>query len=144
MSFSEDARELLNSFTGYRYEGYSEFGMETPQSAKAVIEYEIRTLGNNMLPEIRHRLGLPRWKYSLIDDANLVLALDDTYKALDRRFGPGAVAIWFASRRGVGHYADPGSRAPSEYRIPRDALMITDLGPDGQLFVMTREDWRRI
>lgn len=140
MSFSEDARELLRSFVGYRSNNYGY--SPRPIKAEDSIEHEVRGLGNiHVLKDVERALRLrPAPKRS---DEDIVLALDRVFEEINRRFGPNAMTLWLATRKGVGRYLSNRER-PSEYIIPRSAIIISDLGPEGQLFLASKAAWESV
>ena len=138
-TLSPEAQEILKNGVGYRTE--SAYG-EGYRDAKAVIEHEIKELGNTTeKPNAARALGLPA-------NANLKQIWDE----IDRRFGKDAKVLWLATREGVKYYLDSSNEdlpdRPNEedesvdqYTVPPDALLLTDLGYDGQLFLMTAKDY---
>ena len=139
---SPEAKELLNSRTGYRTE--SAYG-EGYRNAKEVIKHEIEELGNTgERREIAERMGLPP-----------SAGLEQILKEIDQRFGEDAKVIWLATKNSVKDYYldnemdDNASMSEEEkeaaidkYAIPNKALLIVDLGYDGQLFLMENQDYK--
>ena len=138
---SPEAQEILRTRVGYRTEGA--YG-EGYRDAKAVIEHETKELGNSEeRREAAKRLGLPGTS-----------SLKQIGDEIDRRFGPDAKVLWLATKEGVKYYLDsynedlPDDERPKledetvdKYTIPTGALLLTDLGYDGQLFLMTAKDY---
>ena len=85
-------------------------------------------------------LGLPVTEHPEDDTAG---PLEAIRMAIERRFGANAKVLWLATMKHVGWYCERGE-TPDVYRIPRDALIITDLGEEGQLFLMTDKDYEDI
>jgi len=142
-TLSPEAQEILKNGVGYRTE--SAYG-EGYRDAKAVIEHEIKELGNTTeKPNAARALGLPA-------NANLKQIWDE----IDRRFGKDAKVLWLATREGVKYYLDSenedlpdeyrkgGDESVDQYTVPPDALLLTDLGYDGQLFLMTNRDFQQM
>jgi hypothetical protein len=140
-----EAKELLESRIGYRTETACGEGY---RDAKAVIDHEIRELGNvEEQSEIAERLGLPRNS-----------SLEEINEQIDRRFGPDAKVLWLTTKEGVKWYLTENAEdnidsrmSPEEidaaidrYKIPDNALLVVDLGSDGQLFLMSNKDFERI
>ena len=139
---SLEAQELLRSRTGYRTE--SAYG-EGYRNAKEVIKHEIEDLRNmGERREIAERMGLPP-----------SAGLEQISKEIDRRFGKDSKVIWLATKNSVKEYYldnemdDNASMSEEEkedaidkYTIPDKALLIIDLGYDGQLFLMTSQDYK--
>ena len=132
---------------GYRTEGA--YG-EGYRDAKAVIEHETKELGNSAeRPEAAKRLGLQG-----------TASFKQIGEEIDRRFGPDAKVLWLATREGVKYYLDSSMEGYPEdeehkqpkledetvdrYNIPRGAILLTDLGYDGQLFLMSNKDYEEM
>ena len=94
--------------------------------------------------EIAERMGLPP-----------SAGLEQISKEIDRRFGKDSKVIWLATKNSVKEYYldnemdDNASMSEEEkedaidkYTIPDKALLIIDLGYDGQLFLMTSQDYK--
>jgi hypothetical protein len=90
----------------------------------------------DMIEEAQMALNLPTRRAVRNPDS-----LHDILSEIDRRFGQDAVAIWLGCRSCViENYCEPGEE-PDEYQIPDSALVISDLGEEGQLFLMPRKDY---
>ena len=136
-TLSPEAQEILKNGVGYRTE--SAYG-EGYRDAKAVIEHEIKELGNTTeKPNAARALGLPA-------NANLKQIWDE----IDRRFGKDAKVLWLATKEGVKYYldnegeGDDGDWSVDKFTIPPGALLLTDLGYDGQLFLMNAKDYSEV
>jgi len=131
---SKEAQEILKTGVGYRTE--SAYG-EGYRDAKAVIEHEIKELGNAQeKSEAAKSLRLP---------ANA--SLKQIWDEIERRFGKDAKVLWLATKEGVKYYldnegeGDDGDWSVDQYSIPLGALLLTDLGYDGQLFLTSNKDF---
>lgn len=52
-----------------------------------------------------------------------------------------ARVIWLGLGENVKeHYCEP-SKEPDEYKIPKKAIIISDLGDEGQLLLMSNDDY---
>lgn len=125
------AKELLKTHIGYRTELYSGSGV---RDACKVLQYESEVLGNEieLRYEIAQNLDLP-------EGADL----KSVCQQIHNRFGNAAKAVWLGTLETVMRYLDDEPR-PSEadqYFIPKTALLVDDLGYDGQLFVMSKNDY---
>ena len=134
---SDEAQEILRTRVGYRTEGA--YG-EGYRDAKAVIEHETKELGNSAeRPEAAKRLGLPGTS-----------SLKQIGEEIDRRFGKDAKVLWLATKEGVKYYldnegeGDDGDWSVDKFTIPPGALLLTDLGYDGQLFLMNAKDYSEV
>lgn len=129
------AKKLLETRRGYRCESYSGSGV---RNAKRVLEQEILQQDNmDMIQEAQMALNLEVDKEIRYPDSSL----HEIFSEIDRRFGPDAVAIWLGCRPCViENYCEPGEK-PDEYQIPDSAIVISDLGEEGQLFLMSRKDY---
>lgn len=135
LSLSSYAKELLRTKKGYRCESYNGSGV---RNAKSVLEQEVLEQGNeDILQEAQAALNLPVEKVTQDLDASL----KKIFQEIDRRFGPDAIAIWLGCRTCViENYCEPGEE-PDEYRIPDSAIVISDLGEEGQLFLTPKKDF---
>lgn len=135
LSLSSYAKELLQTKKGYRCESYSGSGV---RNARSVLEQEVLDQGNeDMIQEAQSALNLPVEK-EIQDPAR---SLKSLIYEIESRFGPDAIAIWLGCRSCViQNYCEPGEE-PDEYRIPDSAVVISDLGDEGQLFLMPRKDF---
>jgi hypothetical protein len=129
------AKELLGAKKGYRCESYSGSGV---RDARSVLEQEVLEQGNEeMIQEAQSALNLPVEKEILDPSKSLRLLVYE----IEDRFGPDSIAIWLACRSCViQNYCEPGEE-PDEYKIPDSAIVISDLGDEGQLFLMPRKDF---
>jgi hypothetical protein len=129
------ARELLQTKNGYRCESYSGSGVT---SARSVLEQEVLEQGNDdMIQEAQTALNLPVENEIQVPAKSLKSLIYE----IENRFGPDAVAIWLGCRSCViQNYGEPGEE-PDEYKIPDSAIVISDLGDEGQLFLMPRKDF---
>ena len=90
-----------------------------------------------MIQEAQMALNIPVDK----EIRNPDYSLHQIFSEIDRHFGPDAVAIWLGCRPCViENYCEPGEE-PDEYQIPDSAIVISDLGEEGQLFLMPRKDY---
>lgn len=108
--------EEAHARVGYRV------GEPEETNAKKVIEFEVVELGNeHILVDVGKAL-------------NVTPTLPVIKGAIDERFGPGAEAIWLCDtlEHAVKRYG-PGEAYSVE--IPPDAFVISDLGPDGKLWI---------
>jgi len=127
---------------GYRIEGYSSSEVT---DAKKVIEYEVKELGNiHVLIEALQAFGL---EIPLESDEDVEAGLNILFDAIDRKFGPDAQAIWLVdtaegAKERYGFTADGETLGePSEYDVPSDAVVISNLGPEeGKLYLMKSEE----
>jgi hypothetical protein len=135
LPLSPYARELLQTKKGYRCESYSGSGV---RDARSVMEQEVLEQGNeDMIEEAESALNLPVEK-EIKDPA---VSLKNVLNEIDNRFGPNAIAIWLGCRSCViENYCEPGEE-PDEYTIPDSAIVISDLGDEGQLFLMPGRDF---
>jgi hypothetical protein len=135
LSLSPFAKELLQTRKGYRCESYSGSGV---RDARAVLEQEVLEQGNeDMIQEAESALNVPVEK-EIKDPA---ISLKKVLYEIDNRFGPDPVAIWLGCRSCViENYCEPGEE-PDEYTIPDSAIVISDLGDEGQLFLMPGRDF---
>ncbi len=128
---SKEAREILRQGKGYRSEdaygdGHRDF--------MKVITHEVEELENvSDLKDMASRLNLH-------PSSSLAVVLQE----IENRFGSDAKVIWLTTLEGVKQYTDhPDTMEGVDvYRIPEGAFLLNDLGPDGQLFVMTALDYR--
>lgn len=130
---SPEGYELLTTCIGYRSE--SAYG-EGYRDFRAVITHEINELGNvSDLDDIRDHLHLP----STID-------LDGVLSWIAQHFGNDAKVIWLSTLDGAKEYADhPDTKEDiDQYIIPFGAKLIADIGFDGQLFLMTNQDYEKL
>jgi hypothetical protein len=137
LSLTPYARELLQTKKGYRCESYGGSGV---RDARSVLKQEVLEQGNeDMIQEAQSALNLPVEKEILDTAKSLKLLIYE----IENRFGPDAVAIWLGCRSCViQNYCEPGEE-PDEYKIPDSAIVISDLGDEGQLFLMPRKDFER-
>jgi hypothetical protein len=135
LPLSPYATELLQTKKGYRCESYSGSGV---RDAKSVLEQEVLEQGNeDMIEEARSALDLPVEK-EIKDPA---VSLKNVLNEISNRFGPNAIAIWLGCRSCViENYCEPGEE-PDVYKIPDSAVVISDLGDEGQLFLMPGRDF---
>jgi hypothetical protein len=135
LPLSPYAKGLLQTRKGYRCESYSGSGV---RDAKSVLEQEVLEQGNeDMIQEIQSAFDLPV-ENEIKDPAS---SLKKVLYEIDSRFGPNAVAIWLGCRSCViENYCEPGEE-PDEYKIPDSAVVISDLGDEGQLFLMPERDF---
>jgi hypothetical protein len=133
LPLSPYAKELLQTRKGYRCESYS--GSRV-RDAKSVLEQEVLEQGNeDMIQEVQTALDLPSREK---DPAS---SLKRIFQEIDYRFGPDAVAIWLGCRSCViENYCGP-EEEPDEYRIPESAVVISDIGDEGQLFLIPKKDF---
>ena len=131
LPISPEASNLIRTRIGFRTE--TAYG-EGYRDAKSVIQHEIEELGNlGEQSEIAQRLGLSK---------NATLA--EIGSEIDKRFGSDAKVLWLATKEGVKYYLDNGRiEDVDKYKIPENALLIIDLGYDGQLFVMNKADYEK-
>jgi hypothetical protein len=129
------ARELLQAKKGYRCESYGGSGV---RDARSVLEQEVLEQGNeDMIQEAESALDLPVEKEIKDPVTSLRKVLDE----IGIRFGPNPIAIWLGCRSCVQqNYCEPGEE-PDEYTIPDSAIVISDLGDEGQLFLMPGRDF---
>jgi hypothetical protein len=135
LSLSPYAKELLRTKKGYRCESYSGSNV---RDARTVLQQEVLEQGNeDMIQEVQTALNLSVEKV-VKDPAS---SLKRIFQEIDYRFGPDAVAIWLGCRSCViENYCEP-EEEPDEYRIPDSAVVISDLGDEGQLFLMPKKDF---
>jgi hypothetical protein len=135
MKLSRSARYLKRTGIGYRTEGA--YG-EGYRDAGAVLGHEAFELGNYYsLHEAEDMLGLQH-PSTTEGKRKRVRAIT---RELEHRFGRRPSVLWLTTKTGVRFY---GSRDPDHYDIPSSALVIQDLGPEGQLFAMSRKELERI
>jgi hypothetical protein len=133
MRLTPYAKELLQTRKGYRCESYGGSGV---RDAKSVLEQEVLERGNeDMIQEVQTALDLPPREK---DPAS---SLKRIFQEIDYRFGPDAVAIWLGCRSCVIENYCEREEEPDEYRIPDSAVVISDLGDQGQLFLMPKKDF---
>jgi hypothetical protein len=135
LPLSPYAKELLQTRKGYRCESYSGSGV---RDAESVLEQEVLEQGNeDMIQEVQSAFNLPV-ENEIKDPA---VSLKKILYEIDNRFGPNAIAIWLGCRSCViENYCEPGEE-PDEYEIPDSAVVISDLGDEGQLFLMPGRDF---
>lgn len=104
-----------------RRHGYR-VGEVAEANAINVLDFEIDELGNeHIITEAAKALHVEPTK-------------EDVQQAIKERFGPDAQAIWLCStRKRAEHMYGPG--VADKIRIPRGAVVISDLGADGRLYV---------
>jgi hypothetical protein len=135
LPLSPYAKELLQTRKGYRCESYGGSGV---RDAKSVLEQEVLEQGNeDMIQEVQSAFNLPV-ENEIKDPAT---SLKKVLYEIDNRFGPNPIAIWLGCRSCViENYCEPGEE-PDEYKIPDSAVVISDLGDEGQLFLMPGRDF---
>ena len=135
MKLSRTARHLKRTGVGYRNDNIVGLGYE---SAPDVIEHEISAMGNtHMVNEIEKALRI-----NLTPDpesGDLLEAIDAIKSTVQKRFGKDAKVMWLTSKTGVRDNYE--SRHPSSYSIPKAARIISDIGTQGQLFLMREPDF---
>jgi len=120
--YSTQLKELLKTKIGYRDNNFGELRPE--RNAIKVIRHEILDLNNShVLSEAAHFL-------------NTEPKLSAVIKAIIQRFGKNAYALWLGTKEDiVKYYGD----CLTVYKIPEDAVPISDLGEYGILFVSAHE-----
>lgn len=116
---------LQTTRVGYRTEAFR--GSKVRDAVK-VLDFEWNEMGNSgERVEVAEALGY---------QGNT--SEEQLFKVIRWRFGDGAVVIWLATWDGVLTYAEENPDIViDQYIIPDSALLITDLGLDGQLFLMS-------
>lgn len=119
---SGEAKKLLRERVGYRC---TEFRGSGVTGATDVIRFEVDELGNeHILDELREVLGLPG-----------SATLEQSLSAIRDRFGEDSKAIWLGTEEAVRELYCEREEEPIAVEIPEDAVLISDLGYDGQLFL---------
>lgn len=123
---SNEVNQMLKDGKGYRCESYMG---SAERRAAVIVRYEVEEMGNeHVVDEACKALGL--------DDCNL----DNVLKAIEKEFGPDAMAIWLATKEYASkYYCGPGER-PTAILIPEDAVIISDLKDEGALFTWKRTE----
>lgn len=134
--YSKETEEMLGSGRGYNCESYGEF--YGPQPFRRVLEHEVEDMYNvHVLEETCGELGIEC--RGLEDPANIRACMEAAEREIGRRFGADSKAIWLGTRSGVRtRYCAPGEK-PVQYAIPKGAMVMSDLGPDGTLFLFPEE-----
>lgn len=119
---SEEAKTLLREGVGYRCE---EFRGSRVTRATDVIRFEVDELGNeHILDELREVLGLPG-----------SATLEQSLSAVRDRFGENSRAVWLGTEEAVRELYCGVGEEPIAVEIPGNAVLVSDLGHDGQLFL---------
>lgn len=141
------AQKMLATHMGYRTENQSDHEEHT---GAEVIDFEINELGNQ----------------DIIDTCNLLYSLnaktaEDVIKALNDKLGKNFNVLWLASdpfdclefyTDGHKHYhhlsdakdEDGNQIDLTEYTVPQDAILISDIGSDGQLMAVPENfEWEQ-
>ena len=123
---SKEVNQMLKDGKGYRCESYMG---SAERRAAIIVRYEVEEMGNeHIIEDACKALGL--------DDCNL----DNVLKAIEKEFGPDAMAIWLATKEYASkYYCGPGER-PTAILIPKDAVIISDLKDEGALFAWKRTE----
>ena len=110
-----------------------------PQPFKKVLEHEVEDMYNvHILEETCRELGIKC--RGLEDPANVRTCMGTAEREIERRFGADSKAVWLGTRPDVRtRYCSPGEK-PVQYAIPKGAMVMSDLGPDGTLFLFPREE----
>lgn len=135
--YSKETEEMLRLGRGYNCESYGEF--YGPQPFKKVLEHEVEDMYNvHVLEETCRELGI-RCR-GLEDPANIRVWMEAAEREIERRFGADSKAIWLGTRSDVRtRYCTPGEK-PVQYAIPKGAMVMSDLGSDGTLFLFPSEE----
>jgi hypothetical protein len=138
VKLSKEARQLVKAGIGYRTE--LAYG-EGARLATEVFKHEVTELGNaHMLDELQTFLHLPEQ-----------LSLSDALRSIQSIVGKDGRALWLGTKKNIiDLYIRPSADADSvtqhldRYHIPSEALLISDLGRDGQLFIMPNTAYTRM
>lgn len=134
--YSKETEELLRSGRGYNCESYGEFyGL---QPFRKVLEHEVEDMYNvHILEETCRELGIKC--RGLEDPANVRTCMGAAEREIERRFGADSKVVWLGTRSDVRtRYCAPREK-PVQYAIPKEAMVMSDLGPDGTLFLFPEE-----
>lgn len=133
---SSQARMMLLTHRGYRTDAQS---VQEYHTGSEIINYEINELGNLDILDTMNEL------YSL----NLTTSTD-VVNELDTILGSDFQCLWLANNMlDVAEFYTDGHQRPEsiqninvpidKYHIPSTAILISDVGSDGQLFVVSKE-----
>lgn len=129
MKDSKTLQEMQQSKTGFRSDIYGEqFGGN--RDLKSVVEFELTELENTDI------ISFCVAKYGIYGNnpESFIRTLEAYFKK--RLHTETLYAIWLTSEAGVmKHYLMDFDDKPVGYRIPKDALPISDLSSEGVLFV---------
>jgi len=130
--WSIETQKMLRGLVGFRCETYGGSGV---RNVIDVVETEIFGLGNeHVLRDSCRALGIPVASCCI---ENLILDLK-------KRYGGDAensYAIWLGRYEDVKEsYCGP-DETPERVPIPTDALVLSDMGPEGALFVWRKPKW---
>jgi hypothetical protein len=129
LALSEEAKSMLRAGKGYRCESYAGGGSSI---ASEVMRFEVEELGNaSMASEACKALGL-RGKASDCDTEGI---LDEVIVEIEKIFGPRAKVLWLGLEEDVKDHYCGEDEEPDEHKIEDDWLVISDIGPDGALFL---------
>lgn len=133
---SSQARMMLLTHRGYRTDAQS---IQEYHTGSEIINYEINELGNLDILDTMNELYLSNSKTST-----------DVINELDSILGSNFQCLWLANNvlDVVEFYTDGHQRPTSirninvpidKYYIPSTAILISDVGSDGQLFAVPKE-----
>lgn len=138
---SSTFKELDGERKGYRN---NEWGESRIWSLRDVVYHEMTALMNSDIPEfLNEQYGADICK---ADDGSFdqeafeyeaPCYVDDVMQFIEEKTGEGELhGVWLTTTKGVCEIYHSGAETPiTSYRIPTDALVISDLDEDGCLFV---------
>lgn len=137
---SKETQEMLNDGYGFRNDTLYGSGVEEIQK---IIEFETIELENTDIFETCEELyGIDYETIDLNNPESVKNAVKKTIKFIFEHFNAEVLyGKWLAPEKSIIQYYE-GDEDISKYIIPDDAIIISDLGEQGALFVSAK-GWRR-
>jgi len=136
---SKETNTMLKKGRGYRCESYAELGEHL---ASEVVNFEIFALGNDHIAQDAcAALGLrdTHSECAAETDDALNSLVNEIKDAIEKNFGLAAKAVWLGEKDDVKEHYCEEDEEPDEIKIGKDWLAISQIGPDGTLFIRPSE-----
>lgn len=135
---SKEAQEMLAARKGFRNDALYGSGVE---NIRDIIEFEATELCNSDIFLTCERLyGIDYGELDLEDLEKTRICIEKTMEFLKNHFGTDELrGKWLGLKRDIIAYYE-GENSLTEYPIPENAIIISDLGKEGVLFV-TPNTW---
>jgi len=137
--YSEETEEMLRERIGYRCHSYSVFRDTSYPTVDEIIYHEAMEMGNDhILEDVCKALGITDLDCSGRGHEDNPLDPREVDAIIDRvaeLYGPGARALWLGTLNTVLSRYCTDDEVPESYPIPPEAIVLSDLGPDGALFL---------